>query len=92
MNCVDEHYFGNLLRVLDPKFNENTDYNNVTFDMWQADKLNYNDISNNDIKPDHYINLKKLSNKAIDRIREHNFIFARKIDKETEIDVKYILA
>ena len=109
MNCVDEHYFGNLLRVLDSNFNENTDYNNVTFDMWQTDKLNYNNnnidnnnnnidnnnidnINNDDIKSDHYINLKKISNKAIDRLREHNFIFARKIDKETEIDVNYILA
>jgi hypothetical protein len=92
MTCVDEHYFGNLLSFLDPNNIKNTiQNNNVTFDMWQIDKLNYENINSNDIKSDHYINLKILSNKAIDRLREHNFIFARKIDKDTEIDVDYIL-
>ncbi len=91
MTCVDEHYFGNLLKVLDPNFNVNTNQTNITFDMWQSDKINYKNLNNDDIKPDHYVNLKKLSNKGIDRIREHDFIFSRKIDKDTEIDIDYLL-
>ena len=92
MTCVDEHYFGNLLIILDPKFNDNTELKNVTFDMWQSDKLNFTNITNDDIKPDHYVNLKKISNKGIDRIREYDFMFTRKIDKETDIDIEYILS
>jgi len=91
MTCVDEHYFGNLLRVLDPYFNENTNQKNITFDMWQSDKINYKNLNNDDIKSDHYVNLKKISNKAIDKLREYNFMFTRKIDKDTEINVDYIL-
>ena len=91
VHCTDEHYFGNILKVLDSNFNNNLDDKNTLFDMWQADKINYKNINNDDIKPDAYINLKKLSNKAIDTLREHDFMFTRKIDKETEIDVNYIL-
>ena len=60
--------------------------------MWQSDKLNFTNITNDDIKPDHYVNLKKISNKGIDRMREYDFMFTRKIDKETDIDINYILS
>ena len=92
VHCTDEHYFGNILKVLDPNFNNNLDDKNTTFDMWQADKISYANINGEDIKPDAYINLKILSNKAIDRLREHDFMFTRKIDKDTEIDIEYILS
>lgn len=91
MTCVDEHYFGNLLRELDLNFNENTNKKNITFDLWQLDKINSKNLDNDDIKSDHYVNLKKISNKAIDKLRGYNFMFIRKIDKDTEIDVEYIL-
>lgn len=90
MTCVDEHYFGNLLIVLDPDFTKNTDIKNITFDIWQLNKINYKNINFDDIKTDNYINLKKLSNKGIDKIREHDFMFARKIDIDTELDIDYI--
>ena len=92
VHCTDEHYFGNILKVLDSNFDNNFDSGNTTFDMWQSDKISYENINSDDIKPDSYINIKKLSNKAIDRLRENNFIFTRKIDKDTEIDVDYILS
>lgn len=91
VHCTDEHYFGNILKVLDSNFNNNLDNKNTTFDMWQSDKISYANLNSDDIKPDNYINLKKLSNKAIDRLRENDFMFTRKVDKETEIDVDYIL-
>jgi hypothetical protein len=94
MECVDEHYFCNILRELDPNFELNNKNNKFTFDVWDKDDINdlsYKYIKNGDIKSDHYINLKKLSNKAIDGIRENDFMFARKVDKETEIDINYIL-
>ena len=92
VHCTDEHYFGNILRVLDPNFKNNLDDRNTTFDMWQTDKISYTNLNNDDIKPDHYINIKKMSNKAIDRLREYDFMFTRKINKDTEIDVNYILS
>jgi hypothetical protein len=92
VHCTDEHYFGNILRVLDSNFNNNLDDRNTTFDMWQTDKISYANLNSDDIKPDHYINIKKMSNKAIDRLREHDFMLTRKIDKDTEIDVDYILS
>ena len=95
MECVDEHYFCNILRELDLKFELNNKNNKFTFDVWDKDRINdisYMHIKNGDIKSDSYINLKKISNKAIDDIRENDFMFARKIDKDTEIDVEYILS
>ena len=95
MECVDEHYFCNILRELDLKFELTNKNNKFTFDVWDKDDINdisYMHIKNGDIKSDSYINLKKISNKAIDDIRENDFMFARKVDKDTEIDVEYILS
>ena len=92
VHCTDEHYFGNILRILDPDFNNNLDDRYTTFDMWQTDKISNAKLNSDDIKPDHYINIKKMSNKAIDRLREYDFMFTRKINKDTEIDVNYILS
>jgi hypothetical protein len=95
MECVDEHYFCNILRELDLKFELNNKNNKFTFDVWDKDHINdisYMHIKNGDIKSDSYINLKKISNKAIDDIRENDFMFSRKVDKDTDIDVEYILS
>jgi hypothetical protein len=87
----DEHYFGNILRVLDPDFNNSLSLNKSTFDIWSKDELDYDKINDNDIITDSYINIKKISNNAIDELRDKNFILARKIDTNTEIDVDYII-
>ena len=92
VNSTDEHYFGNTLRVLDPKFKDTLCLDKTTFDIWSKEildssKLDYND----DIVSDSYINIKKISNKGIDELRDKKFLLARKVDKETDIDVEYIL-
>ena len=88
----DEHYIGNTLRVFDPKFKDTLCLDKTTFDIWSKDfldntKLNYND----DIVTDSYINIKKISNKGIDELRDKKFLLARKIDKDTDIDINYII-
>jgi len=87
----DEHYVGNTLRVLDPKFKDTLCLDKTTFDIWSKEildssKLDYND----DIVSDSYINIKKISNKGIDELRDKKFLLARKVDKGTEIDINYI--
>jgi len=86
----DEHYFGNILRVLDSDFNSSVSLNKTTFDIWSKDYLDTTKINNDDIITDSYINIKKISNNAIDELRDKNFILARKIDSNTEIDIHYI--
>jgi hypothetical protein len=91
MNSVDEHYFGNILRILDPNFNSSVSLNKTTFDIWSKDDLDTNKINDDDIVTDSYINIKKISNNAIDKLRDKNFILARKLDTNTEIDIHYIV-
>ena len=87
----DEHYFGNILRVLVPTFNNEVLKEKITFDIWSKDILDNNKIDfNNDIITDSYINIKKITNKAIDELRDKKFVLVRKIDKDTEIDINYI--
>lgn len=88
MECVDEHYFCNILRELDTNFELNNKNNKFTFDIWDK-----NENINNEIIFDTnlFALIKKISNTAIDSIRENDFMFARKVDRETEIDVNYIL-
>ena len=106
MQAADEHYNGNILRVLDKDFYSkdhtgfgvggvapsNNDNIKTTFDIWQKDDLDKNTFAEDDIETDSYILLKKLSNKAIDAIRKAGFAFVRKVDENTQIDDKYILA
>jgi len=91
MVCVDEHYFGNILKVLDQDFNNNNNSNGCTFDLWNKYILNSNKINKDDMVTDAYVNIKKLSNTAIDEIRDKKFLLVRKISETTEIDVNYIL-
>jgi len=89
---VDEHYFGNTLRILDSNFNDAICIDKPAFDIWAKNILDKSKIDyNNDIITDSYINIKKLSNNAIDEIRDKKFLLVRKIDKDTDIDAKYIL-
>lgn len=91
VNVPDEHYFGNILRVLVPTFNNEILIEKITFDIWSKDILDNNKIDlNNDIITDSYINIKKITNKAIDELRDKKFLLVRKIDKDTEIDINYI--
>ena len=101
MGCVDEHYFGNILKILDPNFNINNNSKNSMFNSWFKDELNLTKICNNEnedetiCKP-HYKGtnspsiFKKISNKTIDEIRNKDFLFIRKVDKDTKIDIDYI--
>ena len=91
VKCVDEHYFGNILRILDCEFNNNINLNNTSFDIWRKNNLDNNKLNYEDIITDSYINIKKISNKAIDELRTKNYLLARKVDKDTEIDIDYIL-
>ena len=97
MECVDEHYFCNILRELDPNFELNNKNNKFTFDIWDKDEIwnkNENININNEIIFDTklFASIQYMSNKAINNIRRHNFMFARKVIKNTEIDVDYILS
>ena len=92
VNVPDEHYFGNILRVLDSDFNSSVSLNKTTFDIWSKDDLDYDKINDSDIITDSYINIKKISNNAIDELRDKNFILARKVDTNTEINIDYICA
>lgn len=94
MSCPDEHYFGNMLKVLDKDFNENYEKCKATFDTWSNDmldktKFNNNDV-NSDIITDGYVNIRKITNKAIDEIRDKKFLLIRKINETSEIDINYI--
>lgn len=89
MNCVDEHYFGNLLRVLDPNFNNTQCLDKTTFDIWDKDTLkNKTELI---VNPEYYALFNSISKNVIDELRENKFLFARKVDKNTVIDVNYIL-
>jgi len=92
MQAADEHYNGNILRLLDKEFNINNDNIKTTFDIWQKNDLDKNTFDEDDIETDSYILLKKLSNKGIDSIRKAGFAFIRKVDENTQLDEKYILA
>ena len=92
VNVPDEHYFGNILRVLDSEFNNSVSLNKTTFDIWSKDDLDYDKINDSDIITDSYINIKQISNNAIDELRDKNFIIARKVDTNTEINIDYICA
>jgi hypothetical protein len=97
MECVDEHYFCNILRELDPNFELNNKNNKFTFDIWNKDEIwnkNENININNEIIFDTklFASIQYMSNKAINNIRRHNFMFVRKVIKNTEIDVDYILS
>jgi hypothetical protein len=89
--ATDEHYNGNMLRVLDKQFNSNNDNIKTTFDIWQKADLDKNNLLEDDLLTVSYILLKKVSNKCIDAIRKAEFLFIRKVDENTEIDIKYIL-
>ena len=82
----------NALKVLDPKFKESLCIDKTTFDIWSKDILDNSKIDySKDIVTDSYINIKKLSNKGIDELRNKKFLLARKIDKDTEVNINYIV-
>lgn len=88
----DEHYKGNTLRVMDKDFNNNNENIKTTFDIWQKDDLDLPNLNDNIIlKSDEYILLNKVTNKAIDSMRDKGFLFIRKVDENTEFDKEYIL-
>lgn len=93
VHVPDEHYFGNILNILDPKFNLNNDNIQITYDKWSRAKINNKNIDYNvDIVTDSYINIKAITNKAIDELRDKKFLFVRKVDGRTKIDVDYIFS
>ena len=87
----DEHYFGSILRVLDTNFNINYENYNITFDIWSKNKLTETNLNDTDIITDGYLNINKITNKAIDEIRDKKFLLIRKVDGHTEIDVEHLL-
>jgi hypothetical protein len=101
MGCVDEHYFGNILKQLDLDFDINNNSKNSMFNSWLKDELDINKICNDNsyesICKTHHKGTKSsstfenISNKAIDELRTKNYLLARKVDKDTEIDVDYII-
>ena len=100
VGCVDEHYFGNILKLLDKDFNLNNNNNYSMFNSWFKDELNINSICkyNNleTICESHNIGTKSsatftnISNNTIDDIRNKEFLFIRKVDNDTNIDINYI--
>ena len=101
--CADEHYIGNILRVLDTDFIINNNNNNIktTFDIWRKDKLNINNICNNNnneticIYNNMYLQspalINNIRNKMIDELRDKKFLLMRKVDDKTEIDINYLV-
>ena len=88
----DEHYKGNILSVMDKDFNNNNENIKTTFDIWQKDDLDLLNLNDNIIlKTGEYILLNKVTNKAIDTMREKGFLFMRKVDENTEFDKEYII-
>ena len=49
------------------------------------------DVTDTDIITDGYLNINKITNKAIDEIRDKKFLLIRKVDGHTEIDVEHLL-
>jgi len=89
MNCVDEHYFANILRILDTNFNINNENIKITFDIYDKDNLkSKKEII---INPKHYALFKSISNQVIDEIRDKKFLLIRKVNGNTEIDVEHLL-
>jgi hypothetical protein len=95
MSCPDEHYFGNMIKLLDKDFNSNYENSKATFDTWSNDMLDKTKFDNNDINSniitDGYINITKITNKAIDEIRDKKFLLIRKINENSEIDLNYLV-
>ena len=102
VSCLDEHYFGNILRITDKDFSINNNSIKNTFDIWSKDKLDINYLCNNK-KNDETIctytnrglsspdTINKISNKMIDILRNKQFVLLRKINDKTEIDIEYLL-
>ena len=88
-DCVDEHYNGNILRIMDKDFNNNNDSIKTTFDIWQKEDLNLlnDNITQDDLQIQSYILLKKVSNKAINSMRKSGFLLMRKVDENTIIEL-----
>ena len=100
IGCVDEHYFGNILKLLDKNFNLNNNSKNSMFNCWFKDELNINNICKDNnydtICESHHIGskssalFKNIFNNTIDEIRNKEFLFIRKVDNDTNIDINYI--
>ena len=75
MECPDEHYFINILLFL---FKKNILKNQITFcnyDLNRTQALEFNNVNS-------YF---------IDNIRKHGFLFMRKINYNSKIDIEYLL-
>jgi hypothetical protein len=102
VGCVDEHYFGNVLKLLDDSFDSNNNKKKSMFHSWHKDDLNINNICNNEnidcICEIHNHGTKSsslfkhISNNSIDEIRQKEFLFIRKVDDTTKIDIDYLLS
>jgi hypothetical protein len=93
VHCVDEHYFSNILRILDNNFNNNIINCKITFDLWSKNKLDKSlYIDNDDITNDSYNTIFSMSNKFINLLRANDYLFARKVNENTKVDINYILA
>ena len=92
MGCVDEHYFGNILRILDTNFELNNENIKNTFDVWNVNELNTKQNNENEItfNDNQYALINYISNNIIDELRYKKFLLARKVDKDTETDIEYI--
>ena len=88
---ADEHYFSNMLRILDKDFNDNHLNAKLTFDQWELktlDKKLYNDDI--DVKYDKcYLcnTFFYVSDKFLELLRNRGFLFIRKVNENTEIKI-----
>ena len=103
VGCVDEHYFGNILKLLDKNFDLNNNNKKSMFNNWHKGDLDINNMCNNENNDcsicnepqnhtPHSAIFKNISNKSIDEIRQKDFLFIRKVDDTTKVDIDYMLS
>jgi hypothetical protein len=101
-DCMDEHYYGTILTILDSEFDNNNNNRKITFDIWQSKHINIDNIckDNRDdsicedpkLFPNSPNTLKYFSNNGIDELRNNNFLCIRKVDSNTKVDINYLLS
>jgi hypothetical protein len=75
IECPDEHYFINVLLYF---FNKKIFKNQITFCNYDLNKTQALEFNN-------------VNNYFIDNVRKYGFLFMRKINKNTKINIEYLL-
>ena len=99
MECVDEHYFSNILYSNLKSEDKFSNENKVsTYTSWYKKKININNIDPNDKEALLEYNkyepsptaFKIFTRENIYDIKQQGFLFARKVDKNTNVDTSYL--